>query len=568
MPTPLSLRAWPVVAMLAVTLVGAAIRLIDLGAASFDPSEVGEINTAEALRLPHAQAWSPVAPLSAWITAAALHWGDAEATLRLSSAVAGTLTILAVWALGLLSSGAETGMYAAVALAVSPLHVALSRRVGTDAWLTLLVTLAALAFIWAMQASAARRRQLLCMAVALLACTCGSRALLGLAAMAITAAALAVPQPSVRRLAARSCLMLLLLAAAGSIFVFYHPPPVDDTLPRPDFGWTFPLQLLSQLATGQPQRPWAAAVLLAGAILGLVADGGSAVGILSTLWVLIGVAGVLFGEWLIRLPFKPQDVGFVLPAYLLLGAAGLAWLRRTLCSDRARRGAQGAALALLLAIELPGLVGGFNQQPASWRAAAQVVGDNIRPNDVLVVLAEQPAFAFYAPDLAQRMEPDVRPSRASGYFVHRKRGWLVAPTRLKERIGWTAMVRWLERFPPVDLSPDAGITLLYMGQGGRDELFLETAYFTLPTATLVRGTLLLDWLQQIGPVPAVLWKVDQIALSREALDFRNPSLLSAVYDLAQHNQGGRAASLAYRLATAEPDWDEAQRALAAFRPGR
>jgi len=557
-----------VVALLAVTLTGAALRMADLGGDSFDPTEIGEINSAETIRLPRDQMWSAFVRLSTWITAATLESGYGERTLRLPSAAAGTLTIVAVWGLGVLSFGAETGLYAAAAIAAAPLHVALSRTVGQDSWLTLFVTLTVLTFTWAVQKPRDGRRQMVCAATALLACSCAYRGLLVLAALALAAVVMATRRPSLRRLARRTCLMVSLVAAAAVVLAVYHPPQSDSAYLRPHFGWMVQLQMLNELATGQPRQWWAGAGLVSGIVSGLISTAGSRSAIICIAWLLVGTEGLFLGEWSKRIAFRPADIGFVLPAYLLLAAAGLTWVRRTLVPDTVRLlavGGQAAALALLLAVELPELADYFHQHNGSWRAAAQVVAANSRPYEVLVVLAEQPSFAFYAPDLAPRMEPDVRPARAPGYFVHPKRGWLVVPDSLRHLGGWNVMQQHLMRFPPVDLSPDASTVVLYMGQGGYDQLLFEAAHFTLPTATLVRGTLLLDWLQLIGPVPAVLWKVDQIALSREALDFRNPSLLHVVYYLAEHNHAGRAASLAYRLATAQPDWDEAQRALAAFR---
>jgi hypothetical protein len=564
-------RVLLVVAMLAVILAGGALRLVDLGADSFDRVEVDEINRTQAIRLPHDQVWRPVASLSTWVTAAVLEWGYGEATLRLPSAAAGTLTILAVWGLGAFSFGAEAGLYAAAAVAVAPLHVALSRSLGPDPWLTLFATLMVLTFTWAVQEPRDGRRQLVCAATAVLACGCAYRGLLVLAAVTIAAAVLAARQRPLRRLAVRSVLVLLLVAAIAGMLAVYHPPPLNGGFLRPAFGWPFPLQLLSQFAAGQPQWWWAGALLLAGVVVGLVSSAGSSPGAISAAWLLIGTAGLLFGEWYRRIAFRPTDLGFVVPVYLLLGAAGLARLRRAVCGSAPRPlavGGQVAALVLLLAIALPGLADQCDQHDPSWRTVAQVLAANVRPDDALVVVAEQPSVAFYAPDLEPRLQPDVRPARAAAYFVHPKRGWLVVPDSLRRRRGWQLMERWLPRFSAVDLSPDAATVVLYLGQDGHDQLLFETAYFTLPTATLVRGTLVWDWLQQLGPVPVVLWKVDQIALSRQALDFHNPSLLHAVYYLAQHDHGDRAASLAYRLATAQPDWDEAQQALDAFRPTR
>src|SRR5262249_38875087 len=155
--------------------------------------------------------------LPTWITAGALTWGYDEATLRLPSALAGTLTILAVWAMGVLSFGAETGLFAAGALTVAPQHVARSRRPGAGPWWTLFGTLTVFAFAWAVEEPRGGWREVLCAAMALLTCGCGYRALLTLAAVTIAAVVLAVREPRLRRLARRVCFAMLVLAAAAGV---------------------------------------------------------------------------------------------------------------------------------------------------------------------------------------------------------------------------------------------------------------------------------------------------------------------------------------------------------------
>jgi len=201
-----------------------------------------------------------------------------------------------------------------------------------------------------------------------------------------------------------------------------------------------------------------------------------------------------------------------------------------------------------------------------WREAAAVVAANAGPNEPIVVLQQRQTFVFYAPELERRVEPSVRPIAAPAYFVHAKRGWLVAPNSLRSFASWKQVQNWLDRFRSVQLSPDPSIELWYTGRNAGSRLLVEVAFFTLPTRTLVQGRLLLDLLLHVGPIDQVLWKVDQIALSRGDDNLRNPELLQAVYYLAEHEHGDRAASLAYRLATAEPGWAEAQDALAAFQP--
>ncbi len=80
-------------------------------------------------------------PLLYWLSSAALRaFGRSEWAVRLPSAIAATLTLLAVFAFGRRYLGGRAALFAALALALAPLTVASARLATTDAMLVLAVT--------------------------------------------------------------------------------------------------------------------------------------------------------------------------------------------------------------------------------------------------------------------------------------------------------------------------------------------------------------------------------------------------------------------------------------------
>src|SRR5207253_2069352 len=151
-------------------------------------------------------------------------------------------------------------------------------------------------------------------------------------------------------------LMMLLAAGMAGVSATVQPPRLNGTFLPPDFGLALQLRLLSQVATGLPHLWWLGVPLLIVVMIGLLSGIGSST--VSTTWLLIGAGGVLCGEWVRRIAFRSVDIGFVLPPYLLLAAAGLGRLRQLLlprAGTFASAAGRAAALALLLVIALPGL---------------------------------------------------------------------------------------------------------------------------------------------------------------------------------------------------------------------
>lgn len=136
-----------------ITLMGAWLRVDNLGIRSFSVDEVLHVFAARSLNdtgrptLPGGEPYHRAYPVTWAVAAAFARFGESEAAARLPIAVAGVATIPAVFALGAALFGPATGLAAAFLLAASPDAVAMSRFVRMYAPAQLLVVLAALA-IW------------------------------------------------------------------------------------------------------------------------------------------------------------------------------------------------------------------------------------------------------------------------------------------------------------------------------------------------------------------------------------------------------------------------------------
>jgi dolichyl-phosphate-mannose-protein mannosyltransferase len=554
-----------------VVVAGGIVRFHTLGAQDFDPREIAVINGVDRLRHPQtaravASAEAVPLPVAYVATRVAMRWGYAEELLRVPSAIAGTSTLAVVWCLGQAVFGAEAALYATALLATSALHVNLSRSVGSEAWLTLWTVLTVLAFCRAGTTAPAPGRWVL---FAALAAAMALSSYAGLLVLAVLAAYAIVAE---RRSHLRPAVPASILAAIPlGAWAFFHPPQMGGSYFGVQFGWRLIVKVMEALASN-PDVQVIAVILFAAVVVGAVTGGRPTSVIVA--WAAVGVGGMVMADWLAQGALESEQLGFVLPAYHLLAGLGLTRVRAGVTAALVpRRIAAHAAAPLnaamllaVLAMDMPALSAALRRQGPSWRDAAAAVATNARPDDRIVALHDRTSFVFYAPELERRVPPLVPPARATSYFARAPRGWLIVPAETRLYPGWPLVPRWMATLASVNLSVGGGLDVFYLGRLGRKQLLGEVAYFTLPTAVLVRGSLLLDLLQEVGPLDPVLWKVDQIALSPATPELRNPALLQAVYYLAQHEHGDRAASLAYRLATADASWSEAREALAAFQP--
>ncbi len=558
--------------IVAALAVAAMVRLHALPAASFEPEEIAGLDAAERLlgvdgtraSAGKSNAVDTPAPVAVLISVLALRSGHGEFIQRLPGVAAGIGTVVAAGVLAADGFGAEAAVYAVVGLACSPAHVAASRSAGAEVWVALLASVTALLFVRALRIGGRVRAWLAFAVAAVLMCGSGYTGLFPLAGMTVYALA-ARRRPPLRGAAWRAYAACGVAAVVGGGVVWRSTTWPGPSLFPLRMGVQLPADVGSLLASGRRQMAAGGMLLLLCAAVGVVRASGRPPGAgVCGAWFVAALLGTVVTDVWLGLELRPEQLAVALPAYFVLIGAGMSWLRQA--AARVGMGHTDAVVryglvCLLLAVEAPALWAYLRQAPPPWRDAAAVVDANARAADGIVVLNDRRRFLFYAPDLQRRASAVTRPGLAPVFFVHPARAWLVAPTANRLYPGWQRVREWFQRFPPVNLSPGSGVDVFYVGRGGRTELLQDVAYFELPTSVLVRGTLLLDVLKESGPILPVLWKVDQIALSHEPLDFHNPQLLSVAAYLADKGFTDRALSLAYRLVTADPGWAEARQAL-------
>ncbi|MGA7730459.1 MAG: glycosyltransferase family 39 protein [Chloroflexia bacterium] len=135
----------PATAVVALTVVGLAVRLYSLGTRGFWFDEVA---FAYAVRLPtlgdltfHINNWADHTPLSFFLVWLVRGLGTDEATVRLPFAIAGALVVPSLYLLGKALAGPRVGFLAALLCALSPFAVFYSQDVHPYAPLMLFTTL-------------------------------------------------------------------------------------------------------------------------------------------------------------------------------------------------------------------------------------------------------------------------------------------------------------------------------------------------------------------------------------------------------------------------------------------
>ena len=542
---------------LAATAVAAGgfTRCYDLGGTSFTHDEIVALTGWRATPLTQGDAESPASRLGA-LTARWLTY-DAR-PLRSFSAVSGCLALIAFWWLGSLVLGRAGAAVATTGFAWSATQIWWSRHLSLTSFETLLALLTAGFCVRAISKPAPSPVWGgVCVCAAVYGWTSATAACLVVVLLVV---GLQMDVATEQRHSGR------LLIIGGLLFslvlnVWQFGPWPNLTLLSGAWTWTQAVTLEGTLDA--TVSIWLLPLVLVGIIRSRPREHHV---------LLVGWGAVSLTAWILARSMSRAATHYAHaaePALWMLGGAGAIgiceWVERRL----GRNWELGVGLGLLALFTLPQLPSAKRALSAAdpdWRQITQIVRTNWRSGEPIVVLHDRDAFLFYAPELADRVEPVSAPVRALPALSNGPHAWLVVPFAARVYPGWPAVEEWLGRFAAVDLSPDrSSASVYYVGRYGRNDLLRRAEFFELPASSLTQGSLMFDLLQRPGSSTPALWKVDQLVRSTSPPALRNPNLLNAVYLLAEHKQGDRAASLAYRLASADPGWLEAQRALAAFR---
>lgn len=542
--------------LLAIVVSAVGLRTADLASTSLGRDEIAILQTATPRLM---TASTPVPPPRDWwlpggAARIMTQWTYGELGLRLPSLLLSALTIAVVGGLSFECSGALAALVAALALSLSPLALQGGREIGPVAWAGLSSVVAA----WAFWRAGARPSLLVCL---VMVGALGCLALVSKAALALLAA-FAV-DASVRSRSDRRQRLAWIAAAAVVVVVvcIFLPPRLTPVVAPP------PLSGLSFITLNGLLPAWGGGGLLALTGLGLmVAWRRPATRLL--VWWLVAALLLTLTPICVGARFEPADAAALEAAMVLLVGAAVAqicvWLRLADGSDRVGLPATVLACGVCALLLGPGTARQLAEAPLPWPSVAAMLRNNLGPVDPIVVMLDRNSLVFYAPDLERRILPQLPPGRSLSYLQGVRSGWLIAPWGVRFYPGWPKLRAWVEQFHAVDLSSDPRLHVYYFNDRGRPDALRQIATFDLPSETLVRG----DLLQELASDPqlsaALLWKIDQLALWPTPSNLRNPALLATVSLLANGGSADRAASLAYRIASAEPDWPEAQTMLAAF----
>ena len=407
----------PVVLALAVTLLGAALRLFTLGERGFWYDEIvtayyARLQTpGEVLDL--VRYWGDHAPLGYLITWALRGLGGGEWAIRLHYALAGTAAIYAMYLLGRVLFGTRGGLLAALFMAVWPFAVYYSQEARPYTYLLLFSCLQALAAYRAAERSRPTDWLLLALWTVLnlytsylaLAVTAVCFAYVGVSLTVDAWQAWRAEGPE-RAAARRSVLRGVAGAfvAAGLSLLAYVPwlPEARSFFDRGDVGFgRFPPRAvtMSDLGTmlgafGLTDLVLVAVVLgLAGAVA-LVARGNWRPGVLLLLWAALPFAVMWWrlGPVIVLLP--PRYLMFWFPLVVLLAVLGVhmaagavSWLFGLVGrGETGRRTAYTLVAVAVVVWMLPGLVASYGVQKDQFReGAAYLMGEQRGPATVIVV---------------------------------------------------------------------------------------------------------------------------------------------------------------------------------------
>jgi mannosyltransferase len=430
------------VALAAITLCGALLRLWHLGAKSFWVDEAfsaviavapwhefwHEIRAAELNMLPY------YLLLRIW-----MYFGSSEAWLRLLSALFGIATIPAVYLLGLRLFNCRAGLLSAILLAVHPGHVGFSQEARSYSMTVLLLTIFALLLLQAL----CYPKKLNWAACAIAAGAAAySHFFAVLACMAQVLGVGVHPFRQNLRAAAIPSLAFGLLIAPIGLFALNHDVGQLSGVMRPHFhhllrvvflltgnGPRFVLYLLLWVIAGwQSLRISSDTQPIESAV--------SSPYLFLLTWLFLPLfVTVAFSFW--KAVLSPRYLLVSLPAAVILGAAGAAHLPSK---------SRALIMVLLMALSLRSVVSQYQRPKQDWRSAIQCVLSRSRSGDGIAIMPPSSAVVFdYYGLLRNPQGPRLVSMAASTGTLSTQNIWVVTMSRpLKIRAESRRAERWRE----------------------------------------------------------------------------------------------------------------------------
>lgn len=581
---------WLSLSLFVLLGLAAGLRLYHLGAPSLWLDEIIQTNIASRPLwgiLEGVQQRLGKSPLDFLITGLVIRISRAEWVLRLPSAIWGILSVYWLFRVGRRLHSPEMGLIAALLLAISPLHLRYSQEARFYA-LFVLLTLVCTEALWLAWERGSLRAWGLYTGAAILALYSHYFTAFVLGAHAVGT----VTKYLVERRSAAPCeqtrvslkRFALAIGAAALAFLPWLGYVALREYKRTVFvAPTLDWRLVEQVATafgGSNQEWWGLWAGLAGLGLLFLFYRDIPNALLLAVWTLLPLPVIIFVNQQVSHFFHVRYVLFILPVYLLLVGMGLVaagenvrWLIGRLTRVQARRLGAIVAVVLMLGlavITLPQVRGYYQESREDWRAIGQMLEENARSEDTLVLLGMEPYLGFYGATAAQRgisarSVADLKTAHAAGRPL-----WILL-TPYRERLPEAEAIQgWVSQQPNLDFDFGLGMHLYYL-QAGRDRpaLWQVARQFDLPAQPEVlasKGRILRSLGERRAAQQAFTQAADLAAAPARRLAF----LLDAAYEAYQQKNYADALQLYDRVLALDPDQSGARihRAVALLGLGR
>ena len=383
---------WPTAALAGIAALALGLRLHLLAAKSFWLDEgvsvaAGQLPWSDFFKL----LWRREANMGLYylLLRGWIHLGDSEFGLRLLSVVFALGAVVAVYALGRLLFDRNTGMLAALLLALNAFHLRYSQEARSYSLLVLLVTLSTYFFVLLLENPSSKNRALYITA-SVLAFYAHFFSLLVIVAQWI-ALMLLKREPRPKSKAVSSTMWIAALCLPGIAFLLLKNRGQLDWIPTPTFRSVYEAIVLFAGQAGP------GLLIVYGALCGFALIKAShsepwPSRLLAT-WLILPIALLLVVS-IAKPLFVPRYAAMCLPALVLLAAAGLRELKTYW---------RAATAMLLVVLSLAGIrnyYAGLSAEDQGWRELTRFVVANSVAGDQVIFEngVERPVFEYYRRD--------------------------------------------------------------------------------------------------------------------------------------------------------------------------